>query len=51
MDKIIELILEEAKCETYVDPVSRLHNVLGRIRAKIFDEMLKIREEERKTKK
>ena len=47
IDKIIELIKEEASTVSNPDPCARLYNVSMQIHNKIIDEMIKIREQER----
>lgn len=48
LDKIIELILQNAENEKHPDKVSCIHAILMQVNMKIGEEMLKIRNKERR---
>jgi hypothetical protein len=50
LDKIIDLILQDAKNEGHPDKVSCIHAVLMQVNMKIGKEMKKIRDKERRNK-
>ena len=50
LDKIIELILQDAECEEHPDKVSCIHSVLMQVNMKTGEKMKKIRDEERRNK-
>ena len=51
LEKIMDLINEEASTVSNSDPCARLYNISMQIQNKIIDEMIKIREQERNANK
>jgi len=50
IDKIVELILKEARTVKNPDPVSQIYAVIMEAHRKLFDIMINLRNEERRQK-